>query len=477
MSNPSSSSSSSSVLVMPHHFVLPRADDGFPLSVSAFAPPPGIKPRAIAVFANATGVQARFYHRFASWLAAQGVAAYTFDYSYTGTSFPADTLATLERAPGSSKAQDEDYSDRMYSALLTAPRENFGLNDTWARKDLASVVRFAFRSWAKVPLTVCGHSLGGHLMLVCDYKDTYRHVDPDGTVRTARLLALNAGNPHPKDSERGVYDEESDYGFHMAGVLTLQSDGVFRASYMGLGYDLPYGPGKEWTQWFNHPHFSLRLDADLQRARENTKHMQYIYFGFEDDATIKKRMMEQQSRMLNVWEGKVQTLWINPAAHKPRWPVCGHVDFFIPSKPVAAAIEQEQQQSEDASSSAAGPSPSADNTQAYAAEVQDGSDASSPSPSSTAASSTPTRPLRRDETIWQVLLRYIVDGTVDPAVGEYRRLTGADARDIARERELEAEFRRTHRRTADGYRPETGYPGDEPEAEAETQGQAPKSRL
>ncbi|KAE8214729.1 hypothetical protein CF327_g1931 [Tilletia walkeri] len=462
----SSSSSSSSVLVMPHHFVLPADDDRFPLSVSQFKPPPGVPLRAIAIFANATGVQARFYHRFASWIASQGVAALTFDYRYTGTSFPGDTLRTLERRSGGGGNAEDEYQDRMYSALLTAPRDGFGLNDTWARKDLASVVRYAFRTWAKVPLTVFGHSLGGHLMLVCDYKSTYHHVDPDGTVRTARLLALNAGNPHPKDSDNGTWNEEADYGFHLAGVLTLETDGVFRASFMGLGYDLPYGPGKEWTRWFNHPHFSLRLDEDLKRARENTKHMQYIYFGFEDDATIKKRMMEQQSRMLNVQEGKVQTFWINPASHKPRWPVCGHVDLFIPSKPVPASISQPA--AEAAVSQTPEAQVSSENSQAYTpvGEDQVSKDGTDSAQAQEEQSEAPI--LRRDETIWQVLLQFAVQGTVDERLGAYRRLTTADARDIAKERELEKEFRRKNRRTEDGYRPETGYPEDEPESEVKS---------
>ncbi|KAL9940785.1 hypothetical protein V8E36_000273 [Tilletia maclaganii] len=450
----SSSSSSSSALVMPLHFILPTDPDHFPLSVSQFAPPPNVEVRAIAVFSNATGVQARFYHRFASWLASQGVATLTFDYRYSGTSFPADTLATLNRS-------SPDYQDRMYEALLTAPRHDFGLNDTWARRDLASVVRYAFRTWAKVPLTVCGHSLGGHLMLVCDYKTTYAHVDPDGTPRTARLLALNAGNPHYKDFDNDIYNEETDYGFHMAAVLNLESEGVFRASYMGLGFDLPYGPGKEWVRWFNHPHFSLHVEEDRQRAREITKHMQYIYFGFEDDAQIKKRMMEQQSRMLNVQEGKVQTFWINPAAHNPRWPVCGHVDFCVPSKPIPIAADRPgtAEGTEASQDKQAAP----ENSEGYqAAAAPSGEDAT-------------TRTLGRDETIWQVILGYIIQGTVDRSLGEYKLLGPADARDIEKERKLEEEFRRKHRRTGDGARPETGYPGDEGSEQCEVP--SPKSRL
>ncbi|KAK0563050.1 hypothetical protein OC861_005008 [Tilletia horrida] len=421
MSSPSSSKTSSSVLVMPTNIVLPADDDQFPLSVTMFSPPPGVEVRAVAVFANATGVQARFYHRFAS-------------------------LATLQRKSG---GDEDDYQDRMHTALLAAPR-NMGLNDTWARKDLASVIRFGFRSWRKVPLTVMGHSLGGHLMLVCDYETTYHQVDPDGTHRTARLMAINAGNPHPKNLMEGTWDQESDYGFHMAGVLTLETDGVFRASYMGLGYDLPYGAGKEWARWFNHPHFSLNIDADLQRARKITANCQYIYLGFEDDGTISKKMMIQQSTMLNVESGNVQTFWINPKAQKPRFPQCGHVDLFSPSKPVPAALKQ------PAAGADASNTPESDaassNSEAYKPLTEEGDEGQE--------SAEAISPLTREQTIWQVLLRYIVEGTVDPKIGEYRRLTAADARDIQKERKMEEEFRRKHGRNADGSRPETGYPDE-----------------
>ena len=66
-------------------------------------------------------------------------------------------------------------------ALLAAPRD-IDLTNTWGRMDMAAVINHASDTWPNVPLTVLGHSLGGHLMTLI----------PEVWPRVARFLGVCA---------------------------------------------------------------------------------------------------------------------------------------------------------------------------------------------------------------------------------------------------------------------------------------------
>lgn len=59
--------------------------------------------------------------------------------------------------------------------------------------------------------------------------------------------------------------------------------------------------------------------------------------------------------------------------------------------------------------------------------------------------STPGPWASKEDTIWAVFLQWIVDGTVNESVGEYRKWTSAEARNLQQER---ADFERDSQRTA-----------------------------
>jgi predicted alpha/beta hydrolase len=88
-----------------------------------------------------------------SWLASQGVGVCTFDYRYFGLSFPPPY-----------DAQSFTEQERQ-DALLTCP-EDVKLTETWARKDMVSIIRYASEYWPDVPLVMLGNSLGGHLIIL-----------------------------------------------------------------------------------------------------------------------------------------------------------------------------------------------------------------------------------------------------------------------------------------------------------------------
>lgn len=81
--------------------------------------------------------------------------------------------------------------------------------------------------------------------------------------------------------------------------------------------------------------------------------------------------MNQHMPQFSHADGQKASLWIDPSAHRPQWPPCGHTISFAKSRST---------------------------------------------PSSTAGS----RPLTREQTIWNVYKDWIIDGRVDESVGEYR---------------------------------------------------------
>ena len=70
-------------------------------------------------------------------------------------------------------------------------------------------------------------------------------------------------------------------------VKPLAEEKIFRAANLSLGYDLPYGPGVEWVQWYFHPHFAFNRPENLKLVR-NLKGKRLLYVGFEDDEKIGK---------------------------------------------------------------------------------------------------------------------------------------------------------------------------------------------
>ncbi|SNX88042.1 uncharacterized protein MEPE_06753 [Melanopsichium pennsylvanicum] len=377
-----------------------RTSDDFPLAVVIFRPKLKEQVKASVIFANATGVQGRFYHNVAAWLSQNGVAAYTFDYRFSGASFP------LEYDPAK-LAEDEDYFEQ---ALRQCP-EHVDLTTTWCKVDLASIVRHAYESNLHADVTIIGHSLGGHLMAILPHNHIY---GPDAKVK--RLLNVCGGNAFVLNQKD---PEAAEFGFMEIVVKPLAEEKIFRAANLGLGYDLPYGPGIEWVQWYFHPLFAFNRPDNLKLAR-GLKGIPLLYVGFEDDEKIGKSMMQKYLDVFDHSDRLKQSLWIDP--NKKGWPKCGHVHAF------------------------------AKNKEAKLVPVEHGEAYASQDDFENAISKKlkpPQDTLNKEDSIWKLFLDYTLGNEVDKSEAEYKVWTPGDERDVVREWNEDAEARAKNPRVED----------------------------
>lgn len=434
------------------------AQDDFPIAVNRFEPKSPAAVKATCVIVNATGVQARFYGDWAAWLASHGVATCTFDFRFSGASFPPDVLAKLSQADrehsDDPEAADLAREQAFEEALLSAPRE-WGLISHWTHHDLATVVRYVRTRWAGAPLTLLGNSLGGHIIALLEEDVLFGRGTPaDPTPASVRLLNVCGGNAYWGNS----YDPpRTRYGFEQMIAQPLESEGVFRASSLGLGYDIPYGVGRDWCKWFFHPLFSLQGPREQRQARRVVPRVQrYLYVGFEDDETISQRMMEQQLNMLDHSSRNVHSLWVDPPRNDPPWPKCGHVTSFSPSSKKNRIASQLTRSDVDGAQGAdVAHESGAEGYEAHEEAVHAEEQKEEAAQGGAKKSHAPQSKFTREETIFALYLDYILHGRiwgVDGGPAEqglggiaHKAWTVEDERDGIAMRRQERERRRVER--------------------------------
>ena len=202
------------------------AHDGYRLSATRF--PAHGTPRGRLVVAGATGVQQRFYRRFAQYAAGRGHTALTLDYRGVGGSRPA-TLRGFEM----------DYLD-------------------WARLDLAAAVDAALDPATDdgTPLFVVGHSYGGHAFGLLPQHSRVAGLYTFGTgagwhgwmppLERLRVLAL----------------------WCVLGPVATRLAGYLPWSRLGMGEDLPLGVYRQWRHWCRFPRYFFD-DPALATAMTN----------------------------------------------------------------------------------------------------------------------------------------------------------------------------------------------------------------
>ncbi|KAF8325772.1 Alpha/Beta hydrolase protein [Cantharellus anzutake] len=247
------------------------AKDGFPLAARYYGPT--LHPVAVVVIASATGLHQSFYASFSRWLSTHGILVYTFDYRYFGMSFPPpyqpSTFTPEER----------------HKALRTAPAD-IDISETKEPQREGK------------PLIVVGHSLGGQVMTLLEeeFPIITRFLNICGgksfVGNLQELCFLHTSGGGGDDDDRScVLWKQAESSAQLAEMekkiaKSLETDGVFRCRSLGMGYDIPYGPGRQWLEFYRHPLCVASLPQNASTMRKVNK--PYLYVGFDDDATMSK---------------------------------------------------------------------------------------------------------------------------------------------------------------------------------------------
>ncbi len=198
------------------------ASDGLPLAATVYAP---ARPRAWCSIGSANGVRRRYYRRFASFLAQNGVAAVTFDYRGIGDS-PAE-------APGTGPPTMRAFGEQDLNGVLR-----------WIHDQHAGTL----------PQVHVGHSGGGQFLGLAP---------SNRFVQAAVAVASQSGYWRLWPTHR----LKMWMLWHVLLPASTRLRGHFPAKWFGMGEPLPKTVALEWARWCRHPAFIV--DADGEPIREH----------------------------------------------------------------------------------------------------------------------------------------------------------------------------------------------------------------
>jgi len=194
--------------------VVPAAD-GYPIAATLWAAGSADPPARYVVVNAGAGIPARYYDRFASWLADRGLPTLTYDYRGIGAS-----------APPSLKDFRASVED-------------------WGSKDYAAVADAMARRYPGAKASVVGHSIGGFVTGLAP-----------GGERLDRLVLVGAHTGYWRDYARRVRLPMF-VTWHLAMPAVTRAVGYFPGRRFGLPEDLPAGVARDWSQrrrpepWWN----------------------------------------------------------------------------------------------------------------------------------------------------------------------------------------------------------------------------------
>lgn len=195
-----------------------RCADAIRLSGDLWVPERG--PKASVIINPATGVLARYYHRYASFLASCGFEVLTYDYRGIGHS-----------RPKSLRGCDFRWSD-------------------WGTLDFDAALRLMRTRSPGRPLHVVGHSFGGFLPGLAE-----------NAGHISRILAVGASYAYwPDYAARERL--RLFMSWHIVMPLVTAIFGYFPGRRLGWLEDLPRGVACEWS--FSRSRYERRFPEDLR---------------------------------------------------------------------------------------------------------------------------------------------------------------------------------------------------------------------
>ncbi|TAL17265.1 MAG: alpha/beta fold hydrolase [Aquabacterium sp.] len=184
------------------------ASDGQRLAARCYWPAGEVR-RAVLIV-PAMAVPQRFYEAFATWLAGQGVAVFTFDFRGMGESAPA--------------------SLRGFRATIT----------DWATLDLPAVIAAMRARCGDLPLSWLGHSLGGQVFGMVP-----------GRERFERMLTVASGSGWWFNNS-GAVRWIVHLMWHVTAPVSIALAGYFPGERLKQVGNLPAGVMWQWRRWCLH---------------------------------------------------------------------------------------------------------------------------------------------------------------------------------------------------------------------------------
>ena len=225
-----------------------KAHDGHALTGYRFAPN-GV-PTASVVFGPAMAVPQAFYAAFATFLARQGYAVWTFDYRGTG-----------ESLKGSMRGVKADLSD-------------------WLKLDYDAVLHAAGAGGA--PVYLVGHSLGGQVAPLLPSRE-----------KIAGLINIAVGSGSLRHNVPSLR-RKAPLMWHVMAPILCPLFGYFPGAKIGVIGDLPTGAMFQWRRWCLTPDYILTGEPGAREAYASADYP-VLALTFADDELL----LEQGSRMLH----------------------------------------------------------------------------------------------------------------------------------------------------------------------------------
>lgn len=268
-----------------------HATDGYPLAATLWHPDGDVAPLRYVVVNAGAGIPARYYDRFAAWLADRGLPALTYDYRGIATSAP----PTL----------------RGFEACV----------EDWGSKDCAAVLHSLSRVFPGAEACVVGHSIGGFVTGLVP-----------GGERIERLVLVGTHTGYWRDYARRVRLPMF-LTWHLAMPLVVRTLGYVPARRFGLPEALPAGVARDWSArrrpepWWNLRHADgtpdrARIEAVI--ARFDAFRAETLVISLADDPFATR---EATARIAGLFRHcRIRERRIDPrAAGLPR---VGHFGFF-----------------------------------------------------------------------------------------------------------------------------------------------------
>lgn len=267
------------------------AIDGYPIAATLWLPEHGGPVSRYAAINAGAGIPARYYDRFAAWLADRGVPTLTYDYRGIGASAPA--------------------SLKGFQATV----------EDWGSKDCAAVLDMLARRFPGAKAEVVGHSIGGLVTGLAP-----------GGERIDRLALVGTHTGYWRDYARKVRLPMF-LTWHIAMPVVARTVGYFPARRFGLPEDLPAGVARDWARRRKPDPWWYLKRPDGAPDRERMAAVVARFDAFRADALVVSladdpfATREATARMAALFRHcRIQERRIDPRASG--LPPVGHFGFF-----------------------------------------------------------------------------------------------------------------------------------------------------